>query len=103
MPYAPLVFEQITGQKIPQMTGTLAEMNNSLTQLTSVLAQVWQNQQQLWNRLEQLEKQASQHFTNLGQQFQSLRLTHTRERKEIELGSNNVSDFDKSRQYNPQD
>jgi hypothetical protein len=47
LPFAPLVYEQFTGQKIPQVTGTLAEMQTALTQLTLSLNQVLQNQQQL--------------------------------------------------------
>jgi hypothetical protein len=47
LPFAPLVYEQFTGQKIPPMTGTLAEMNTNLTQLSLTLNQVLQNQQQL--------------------------------------------------------
>ena len=40
LPFAPLVYEQFTGQKIPPMTGTLAEMNTNLTQLSLTLNQV---------------------------------------------------------------
>jgi hypothetical protein len=47
LPFAPLVYEQFTGQKIPPMTGTLAEMNTALNQLTLNLTQVLNNQQQL--------------------------------------------------------
>jgi hypothetical protein len=47
LPYAPLVFEQITGQKIPPMTGTLAEMNSSLSQFSLTLTQILNNQQQI--------------------------------------------------------
>ena len=85
LPLAPVLFEQWTGQKIPPMTGTLAEMNIALSQLSLTLSQVLQNQQKLWDRLEQLEKNASSQLTSLGNQFQSLRLTHTKERKEIEF------------------
>jgi len=88
LPLAPVLFEQWTGQKIPPMTGTLAEMNVALSQLSLTLNQVLQNQQQLWTKLENLEKNANQQLTSLGQQFQSLRLTHTRERKEIEYNPN---------------
>lgn len=84
LPLAPVLFEQWTGQKIPPLTGTLAEMNTALTQLSLTLNQVINNQQQLWTKLENLEKGANHQFTQLGNQFQSLRLTHTRERKEIE-------------------
>ena len=91
LPFAPLAYEQFTGQKIPPMTGTLAEMNTALSQLTLNLTQVLNNQQQLWTKLESLEKQANQQLANLTgqvQQIQSIRLSHTRERKEIELPSN---------------
>lgn len=84
LPFVPLVYEQFTGQKLPPMTGTLAEMNTALSTLQLSLSQVLQNQQQLWTKLENLEKGANQQFTSLGNQFQSLKLTHTRERKEIE-------------------
>lgn len=84
LPLAPVLFEQWTGQKIPPMTGTLAEMNTSLSQLSLTLNQVLNNQQQLWTKLENLEKGANHQFTQLGNQFQSLRLTHTREQRQIE-------------------
>jgi hypothetical protein len=63
-------------------------MNSALTALQLSLSQILNNQQQLWNRLEALEKNASSQLTSLGQQFQSLRLTHTKERKEIEYNPN---------------
>jgi hypothetical protein len=47
LPFAPMVYEQLTGQKVPPMTGTLAEMNNSLSQLSLALTQILNNQQQL--------------------------------------------------------
>lgn len=86
LPLAPVLFEQWTGQKIPPLTGTLAEMNTALSQLSLTLNQVINNQNQLWTKLENLEKGANHQFTQLGNQFQSLRLTHTREKKEIEYG-----------------
>ena len=84
LPLAPVLFEQWTGQKIPPMTGTLAEMNTAVAAMQLSLSQILQNQQQLWNRLEALEKNASSQLTSLGQQFQSLRLTHTHEKRQIE-------------------
>ena len=92
LPFAPVLFEQWTGQKIPPMTGTLAEMNTTLSQLSLALTQVMNNQQQLYTRLETLEKNASSQLTNLGQQFQSLRLTHTREKREIEYNQSQLED-----------
>ena len=87
LPLAPFAFEQFTGQKVPQMSGTIAEMQMALTNIQTNLQVIVQNQQQLVNRISQLETNASQQFTNLIQQVQtvqSLRLTHTREKKEIE-------------------
>ena len=31
--FAPLILEQFTGQKVPQMTGTIAEINLALSQI----------------------------------------------------------------------
>ena len=84
LPFAPLVFEQFTGQKVPQLSGTMFEIQNGIQQLQLTNTQILNNQQQIWTRLENLEKSANQQLTNLTQQFQSLRLTHTKERKEIE-------------------
>ena len=94
LPLAPVLFEQWTGQKIPPMTGTLAEMNTTLSQLSLALTQVINNQSQLYTRLEQLEKNASSQLTNLGQQFQSLRLTHTRETKQVDYNRNQLETED---------
>src|ERR1043166_7507157 len=84
LPLAPFAFEQFTGQKVPQMTGTIAEMQMALIQINSNLQTVVNNQQQLANRINQLEISASNQFTNLTNQFKSLRLTHTKEQKQIE-------------------
>ena len=84
LPFAPLVFEQFTGQKVPQLSGTMFEIQNGIQQLQLTNTQILNNQQQIWTRLENLEKSANHQLTNLTQQFQSLRLTHTKERKEIE-------------------
>ena len=88
LPLAPFAFEQFTGQKVPQMTGTMAEMQMSLTSIQTNLQVIVNNQQSLNQRLIALENNATQHLTNLTQQFNSLRLTHTREKKEIEYNSN---------------
>lgn len=83
LPLAPFLFEQFTGQKVPQMSGTIAEMQTALLQIQSSLQVVVQNQQALVQRISQLETNATSHLTNLTHQFNSLRLTHTREKKEI--------------------
>jgi hypothetical protein len=88
LPLAPFAFEQFTGQKVPQMTGTMAEMQMSLTSIQTNLQVIVNNQQSLNQRLIALENNATQHLTNLTQQFNSLRLTHTREKKEIEYNPN---------------
>ena len=84
LPLAPFAFEQFTGQKVPQMTGTMAEMQRSLIQIQTNLQTIVQNQQALSQRLIALETSAGNQLTTLTQQFQSLRLTHTREKKETE-------------------
>jgi len=85
LPLAPFAFEQFTGQKVPQMTGTIAEMQMALIGIQNNLATIANNQQSLNQRLINLETNANQHLTNLTQQFQSFRLTHTKERKEIDF------------------
>jgi hypothetical protein len=55
------------------------------------LGQIIQQQQNLDQRLTALETNASQQFTNLVQQVQSIksiRLTHDRERKQIDYNLN---------------
>jgi hypothetical protein len=96
LPLAPLVFEQFTGQKIPAMSGTMAEIQLTLTHIQTGFQTVVNNQQQLAQRIINLETKlaeiqtsANQHLTNLNQQFNSLRLTHTREKKEIAYNNSN--------------
>jgi len=84
LPLAPFVFEQFTGQKVPMMSGTMAEVVNSLQQIQISLQTLANNQQALSQRLIALESSAN----NLTHQFQSLRLTHTKEKKEIEYNPN---------------
>src|SRR5947208_2532345 len=91
LPLAPFAFEQFTGQKVPQMTGTMAEMQRSLIQIQTGLQAIVQNQQALSQRLIALETNATNHLTNLTNQFQSLRLTHTQEKKQIEFNPNKIT------------
>ena len=84
LPFAPLAFEQFTGQKVPQMTGTIAEMQSALIQIQTNLQVIANNQQALSQRLIALEQNATNQLTNLTNQFKSLRLTHTKEQKQIE-------------------
>jgi len=82
LPFAPLLFEQFTGQKLPQATGTIAEIQTNLQQLTTSLQQVLANQNQIFNKITNLETSASQQLISLDRRLQSLRLTH--EKKQIE-------------------
>jgi hypothetical protein len=83
LPLAPFVFEQLTGQKVPQMSGTMAEISLSLQQIQLSLQTLANHQQSLNQRLTNLENGAVQQLNSLTNQFNSLRLTHTREKKEI--------------------
>ena len=85
LPFAPLVFEQFTGQKVPQLSGTMAEITNSLQQIQISCQTLANNQQALSQRLIALEQNATNQLTNLNKQFNSLRLTHTKEQKRIEF------------------
>lgn len=98
LPLAPLAFEQFTGQKVPSLTGTMAEVQMALIQISTNLQVVTQRLTVLETKLTEISTNANQHLTNLTHQFNSLRLTHTKEQKRIELHSNG-SDFDKSRQF----
>ena len=94
----PLVLEMMTGQKIPQMSGTIGEIQQGITQIQMTLGQIIQQQTALDQRLTALETNASQQFTNLVQEvkgIKSIRLTHDRERKQIEF-NNNGNGFNKS-------
>jgi len=84
VPWIPFALEAATGQKIPSMTGTIAEIQLALTQIQTGLQTVVNHQQELAQRLIALETNANNHLTNLTHQFNSLRLTHTKERKQIE-------------------
>src|ERR1043165_5708093 len=82
LPFLPLLFEQFTGQKIPQLQGTIAEIQASLSQIQLTQQQLLANQQEIARHVENLESQAQSQLANLGQQMQALKLTY--ERKEIE-------------------
>jgi hypothetical protein len=102
LPLAPFVFEQFTGQKVPQMSGTIAEMQMTLVNINTNLQTIVNTQQNLNQRLIALETKLSetqsklievqnnavQHLSNLTHQFNSLRLTHTQEKKQIEFNPN---------------
>ena len=88
LPFAPLLFEQFTGQKIAQPVGTIADIQTSISQLTSSLQQVLANQQQIFNKINALESNANQQLLSLNSKLQNLRLTHEREKKQIEFNAN---------------
>jgi len=84
LPFLPLLFEQFTGQKVPQITGTMAEIQMALQQLIV-------SQQAIMQRLTVLENNATNQFTNLVQQVQSIksiRLSHSKETKAIDYHLN---------------
>jgi TolA-binding protein len=85
------MLEMTTGQKIPAMTGTLADIQQGIAQIQMAQVQIIQNQTQLEQRLTSLESNASNQFTNLVQQVQSIksiRLSHSKETKAIDYNLN---------------
>jgi len=84
----PVLLEQFTGQAMPSMGGNNAELQLALSQVISLQQQIITGQQNLDQRLTQLESSASQQFLGLAQEvksIKSIRLTHDRERKQIEF------------------
>ena len=70
--FAPLILEQFTGKKVPQMTGTMAEIQGVINQLNTLIQKVLGNQQvivdnqtKLNNRVANLENNAQQKLVNL--------------------------------------
>jgi hypothetical protein len=45
--FAPLMLEQFTGQKVPQMTGTVAEIQGAISQLAVNIQTVVNNQNKI--------------------------------------------------------
>lgn len=89
--FAPLMLEQFTGQKVPQMTGTMAEIQHGVNQLTTNLQVVINNQTKIWQKLVNLENNANQKLFNLVNKvdrLSGLKLTHKQETRQIELGTN---------------
>jgi len=87
----PVLLEQFTGQAMPSMGGNNVELQLALSQVISLQQQIIAGQQNLDQRLTQLESSASQQFTGLAQEvksIKSIRLTHDRERKQIEFNGN---------------
>jgi hypothetical protein len=100
--FAPLMLEQFTGQKVPQMTGTMAEIQQGLAQLNTNLQIVINNQKtivdnqvKISNRLANVENNANQKLFNLTEQVKrisNVKLTHERERKQIEYNPQAITD-----------
>ena len=91
LPFLPLLFEQFTGQKVPQMGGTIFEIQMALNQIIT-------SQQALDRRLASLENNATQQFTNLSQEVKSIksvRLTHDRERKQVDFNLQQADEHNK--------
>lgn len=95
-----------TGQKIPQMTGTIGEIQVGIQNIQMTLGQIIQYQQNLDRRLTAIENNATNQLTNLSQEvrnIKSIRLTHDRERKQIELRGNgndyNLQQADETNKY----
>ena len=84
----PPLLEHFTGQKI-NSSNNGPETQLVLSQVLTLQQQIITNQQALSQRLTTLESNASQQFNNLVQQVQSIksiRLTHQKETKAIDLG-----------------
>ena len=71
VPWIPFALEAMSGQKIPQIGGTMGEIQASLSQIQFSLSQLLSSQQQITARLESLENNASNQLTNLSQQVAS--------------------------------
>jgi len=87
----PVLLEQFTGQAMPPMGGNNAELQLALSQVISLQQQILVGQQNLEQRIVNLENNAVQQFTGLVQEvksIKSIRLTHDRERKQIEFNQN---------------
>jgi len=94
VPWIPLMLEMTTGQKIPQMSGTIGDIQQGIQTIQMTLGQIIQHQTNLEQRLTALETNASSQFTNLVQQVQSIksiRLSHSKETKAIDYNLENQS------------
>ena len=84
----PTLWEKFTGQKIA-MNGV--EMSQNLGAIQAQLQALTNQQNKIWQKLINLENNAQQKFfglTNKLDKLSGLKLTHERERKQIELGTN---------------
>ena|ERR1700748_3462215 len=78
LPILTLAFEQVTGQKIPQMQGTMADIANSLLRIEQ--------------KLDNLERNCAEQFTHQENQLNSLqqisKLVSTEKTKAIHFANN---------------
>jgi ABC-type phosphate transport system auxiliary subunit len=88
------------------MSGTIGEMQMTLINIQSNLQTVVNSQQTLSQRINHLETKlseiqtnANQHLANLTHQFNSLRLTHTREKEKKEIAYHNPPLEDQNQEY----
>jgi hypothetical protein len=81
------------------MSGTMAEVQTALQQLQLTQTRIVNNQEQIYQQIEQLKTNATNQFTNLTNQFKSLRLTHTKEQKQIEYGNNSSHSMEESQDH----
>jgi len=85
------MLEMTTGQKIPQMSGTIGEISQGIQQIQMTQVQIIQHQQSLDQRLTSLENSASKQLIDISQQVQSIksiRLSHSKETKAIDYNLN---------------
>jgi hypothetical protein len=75
------MLEMTTGQKVPQMSGTIGEIQNSLVQIQASQSQILAGQQQLLNKLNSLENNTNNSF----------RLLATETKRSLELQRNGSS------------
>jgi TolA-binding protein len=86
------MLEMTTGQKIPQMSGTIGEISQGIQQIQMAQVQIIQQQQSLDQRLSNLENSADKQLTDIYQQVQSIksiRLSHSKETKAIDYNLEN--------------
>src|SRR4051812_26478194 len=88
----PILMKKFTGLDMP----AIGNSNNTglqpvLSQAITLLQQIANNQQNLDQRMVRLENRANQQFNGLSQQiqnFKGIRLSHEREKKQIEFNGN---------------
>jgi septal ring factor EnvC (AmiA/AmiB activator) len=99
VPWIPFILEATTGQKIPQMSGTIGEIQQGINQIQMTQVQINQRlttleikQSETQTKLSEIQTNANQHLSNLTHQFNSLRLTHTREKESKQIAYHNQPD-----------